>query len=379
MAKIIDSAGKGSAIDSTEHDSNFSTFAGKNQSITATSHTIDVDDQGEIIEYSNGSPIAVTLPAISTVSGSNINTDDFTVTLKNIGAGLVTVTRGSTDTFDNGDTSISLRQYESAQIQTDSTLGKWNVIFAGPNLLGVTSTVAELNILDSMTASQDEINYPLDKSAYAYIFDDMFDLDVMDAASGSGVLSTGTITSPNHSYTNAAGVIRFTMTASGLGTRFHPCRFNNRSGIITLEWKLAVVALGSGADDYVFRVGFSTTQLHSAAAINGAWFVYDSQGLGSTWYCTSDGASTAIPTDSGVTVSAGTMVKLKLIYDPSTPDVEFYINDSLVHTEATSTELPAANTDSFNAGMGIDATSSASDVDIDADYFMFNQVITGGR
>lgn len=131
MAKIIDSAGKGSAITAAEHDSNLSTFAGKNQSITATSHTIDVDDQGETIEYSNASPIAVTLPAISTVSGSNIHTDDFTVTLKNIGAGLVTVTRGGTDTFEDGSTSYTIAQYGSVTIQTDSTLGKWNIISRG--------------------------------------------------------------------------------------------------------------------------------------------------------------------------------------------------------------------------------------------------------
>jgi len=126
MAKIIDSAGKGAALDATDYDSNVSTLAGKNQAITATTHTITVSDQSETIEYSNASAIAVTLPTIASVSGSNIHTDDFSVTLKNIGAGAVTATRAGTDTFDDGSTSITLSQYDVVILQTDNSLTKWN-------------------------------------------------------------------------------------------------------------------------------------------------------------------------------------------------------------------------------------------------------------
>jgi len=128
MAKIIDRTGKGSAITAAEHDSNLSTLALKNQAITATSHTIDVDDQGEVLEYSNASPIAVTLPTIASISGTNIHTDDFSVTLKNIGAGLVTVTRGGTDTFEGGGTSITIQRGETVTIMTDSSLAIWNIL-----------------------------------------------------------------------------------------------------------------------------------------------------------------------------------------------------------------------------------------------------------
>jgi hypothetical protein len=103
-------------------------MCGINEAQTGTTHTIDVADQNKIIEYSNAASIAVTLPAITAVSGSNIHTDDFKVTFKNIGAGVVTVTRGSTDTFDDGSTSISLEQYEFVTIQTDNSLTKWNII-----------------------------------------------------------------------------------------------------------------------------------------------------------------------------------------------------------------------------------------------------------
>lgn len=128
MTKIIDVSGKGAEISASENDANLDSLSGINSPITATSHTIDVDDQNDTIEYLNASPIAVTLPAISTVSGANINTSDFTVTLKNVGAGAVTVTRGGTDTFEDASTEITLNQYDCVTIQTDSTLGKWNII-----------------------------------------------------------------------------------------------------------------------------------------------------------------------------------------------------------------------------------------------------------
>lgn len=128
MTKIIDRSGKGAAISAPENDANLSSLSGINAPITATTHTIDVDDQNDIIEYFNASAIAVTLPAISTVSLTFIHTDDFKVTLKNIGAGIVTITRASTNTFDDGSTTKTLAQYEWITIQTDSGLTKWNVI-----------------------------------------------------------------------------------------------------------------------------------------------------------------------------------------------------------------------------------------------------------
>jgi hypothetical protein len=157
MTKIIDRAGKGSDISAAENDANLSSLAGINAAITATSHTIDINDQNDTIEYSNASPIAVTLPSIASVTGANLHTDDFKVTLKNIGAGTVTVTRGSTDTFEDASTSIALLQYETVTIQTDSSLTKWNII-SPSNLNGVTATVAELNTLDGITSTVAELN-----------------------------------------------------------------------------------------------------------------------------------------------------------------------------------------------------------------------------
>jgi hypothetical protein len=157
MTKITDRTGKGSAINTAENDANLSSLSGINAPITATTHTIDINDQNDTIEYSNASAIAVTLPSIASVTGANLHTDDFKVTLKNIGAGTVTVTRGSTDTFEDASTSIALLQYETVTIQTDSSLTKWNII-SPSNLNGVTASVTEINTLVGNTLKTKVIN-----------------------------------------------------------------------------------------------------------------------------------------------------------------------------------------------------------------------------
>ena len=94
---------------------------------------------------------------IATIAAA-LHTDDFKVKLLNVGAGTVTATRGSTDTFLGGGTTLVLLQGEYATIQTDSTLAIWNIIDSGKNLLGITSSVAELNILDGVTSTAAELN-----------------------------------------------------------------------------------------------------------------------------------------------------------------------------------------------------------------------------
>lgn len=126
---LVTRQGAGASLTQAQGDTNWDTLNGINEAQTGTTHTIDHTDELKTIEYSNASPIAVTLTAISTIDSSNDSQiSDFKVTLKNIGAGLVTVTRGSTDTFEGGVTSITISQYESVTIQSDSTGAIWNII-----------------------------------------------------------------------------------------------------------------------------------------------------------------------------------------------------------------------------------------------------------
>lgn len=126
---LVTRQGSGALLTQAQGDTNWNTLNGINESIVATTHTIDHTDELKTIEYNNASSIAVTLTAISVIDGANDSQiSDFKVTLKNIGAGLVTITCGGTDTFDNGATSKTVAQYDSLTIQTDSTGSKWNVL-----------------------------------------------------------------------------------------------------------------------------------------------------------------------------------------------------------------------------------------------------------
>lgn len=135
MTKILDRAGLGVDISASQNDANLSSLAGINEAITAATHTIDVNDQNRTIEYNRGTAIAVTLPSIASVTGSNIHTDDFKVTLKNLGVGTVTATKASTDTFDDTTTAQVLKQFEWMTIQTDNSLGLWNIIARGKSTI----------------------------------------------------------------------------------------------------------------------------------------------------------------------------------------------------------------------------------------------------
>lgn len=127
MTKIIDVTGKGSAISASENDANLSSLAGINEDASLTTYTVTIDDQNRTIELTNAASKTVTLTAIATIR-SSLDTDDFKVTIINVGAGTATINRGSTDTFNGGGTSLSLLVGEYVTIQTDSTNAIWNII-----------------------------------------------------------------------------------------------------------------------------------------------------------------------------------------------------------------------------------------------------------
>ena len=126
---LVTRQGAGALLTQSQGDVNWDTLNGINEAQTGTTHTIDHTDELKTIEYSNASPIAVTLTAIATIDGANDSQiSDFKVTLKNIGAGLVTATCGGADTFDDGSTFVTISQYNSITIQTDSTGAIWNTV-----------------------------------------------------------------------------------------------------------------------------------------------------------------------------------------------------------------------------------------------------------
>jgi len=157
---LVTRQGAGALLTQAQGDTNWDTLNGINESVTGTSHTIDHTDENKTIEYSNVSPIAVTLTAISTLDGNNDSQiSDFLVVLKNIGAGLVTVTCGGSDTMEDGATSFTIPQYSTATIQTDSTGGKWNYITRSLGGLEGKSFASTDDVIDNFPAGTAMVFY----------------------------------------------------------------------------------------------------------------------------------------------------------------------------------------------------------------------------
>lgn len=122
---IVDRAGKGSALTSAQYDGNVNSMCGVVEEQTAATYTIAYTDQNKTIQFNRATAIAVTLPSAASIQAL-IDTGQWRVALKNIGAGDVTVT-GPAGTID-GATSFILSRYDSIVLQTDSAGTAWNII-----------------------------------------------------------------------------------------------------------------------------------------------------------------------------------------------------------------------------------------------------------
>jgi hypothetical protein len=110
---------------------------------SGTTYTISVDDYGKLVTFSNGSPVAVTLPQATGAFAT------FSVFVRNIGKGLVTITPTSS-TID-GNATLSLLFNQSATIVSNGTnyltigLNSARICLTGHLDLYVTTTGSDLN------------------------------------------------------------------------------------------------------------------------------------------------------------------------------------------------------------------------------------------
>ena len=125
MVAITTRAGKGAAIIESENDDNLKSLCGINEAKVGA-YEIVAANQNSTIECLNATTTTITLGLILDILDV-IDTPHFQVSIKNIGAGDITVTP-TTNTFDDGAITKTLAQYEWMTIQTDSTQGLWNVI-----------------------------------------------------------------------------------------------------------------------------------------------------------------------------------------------------------------------------------------------------------
>lgn len=145
---IVDRNSKGSALTQSEYDGNVSSMCGVVEEETGATHTIDHTDQNKTIQYNRGSAVAVTLTAAATIQ-SNIDTDNWKVTCKNIGAGAVTIT-GPASSID-GATTVVLEQYDSVTIQTDQAGTAFNIV--SRDMAAVVASSVDTSSVDTESVS----------------------------------------------------------------------------------------------------------------------------------------------------------------------------------------------------------------------------------
>ena len=122
---IVTSAGKGAALTAGDHDQNMKSLAGIVEEITGA-FTVDYQDQGKTILGNSISSIAVTLGTAASIAAAG-DTGTFQITFKTLNIGVMTITRGGTDTID-GATSISLKTNDSITLQTNDSNDSWKII-----------------------------------------------------------------------------------------------------------------------------------------------------------------------------------------------------------------------------------------------------------
>ena len=147
MSSYVTRAGKGSALTHGELDDRAIIVA----QTKAGAYTVVESDNRDTIEVS--ATATITLPDAATIAAAS-DTGDFQVTIKNL-SGTTTIARTTgADTIDGTAADITLIDFRSVTFKVNQAGDGYNIL-ADTSFLGgaVTSTAAELNIIDGDTAA----------------------------------------------------------------------------------------------------------------------------------------------------------------------------------------------------------------------------------
>ena len=207
--------------------------------------------------------------------------------------------------------------------------------------------------------------------------------------SATGIGSASRITGVYPNRINQQGVIQLATgtTASGagifrLGSTNTPTFFVG-SGAISYEVLINIETLSTLANRFVNIFGLYTGgSLVSSNNLIG--FIYDeggvfaSGGIGASpnWKCVTGNAGTRTSTDSTIAVTASAWTKLRIEINANATSVGFYINDTLVATNASN--IPATTTAMYFLN-AMQKTTGLTSVNMYADYLSFKQTFTTAR
>lgn len=127
---IVTRSGKAASLNGGDYDQNVNSLNGTTEQQIGTTYEVVYTDNGKTIELNNAA-MTCTLDAVADIhTAMDSGLSNFIIKIKNINAADADVVRSGTDTVD-GATSITLSQYESIIVQTDSTGGLWNILARG--------------------------------------------------------------------------------------------------------------------------------------------------------------------------------------------------------------------------------------------------------
>ena len=164
MTLIVDRAGSGAALTTSENDTNLDSLSGINVVETGTSLTIAATHQNDIVEFTNAGSVAVTLDLLATIIAA-IDTTDFKVTLINTGAGTVTITPNGSNSINTGAATIVLKTDEYVTLQNDNTNLIWNIINSSTTINGVILDASGNEILELFPVASAVNHYTIFNSA----------------------------------------------------------------------------------------------------------------------------------------------------------------------------------------------------------------------
>jgi hypothetical protein len=207
------------------------------------------------------------------------------------------------------------------------------------------------------------------------------------SAVGTGSAARITGVYPNR--TNQQGVIQLatgTLITGGasyrLGSGNTPTFFVG-NGAISYEVLINIETLSTLANRFVNVFGLYTGSSITTSN-NLISFIYDeggvfaSGGIGASpnWKCVTGNGGTRTSTDSTVAVTASAWTKLRIEINANATSVGFYINDTLVATNASN--IPATTTAMYFLN-GIQKTTGLTSINIYGDYFSLKQTFTTAR
>jgi hypothetical protein len=214
------------------------------------------------------------------------------------------------------------------------------------------------------------------------IFDDMISADTnttngtiqhgsslnwMNNLTGTGAASRNSVFGVD-STNNAIGVItvetgttttgRSALTLGDAQILFGYCSFS-------CEWRVAVSALATVAQNFKTYVGFFDNSTTAGEAVDGVYFKYDTA-VSPNWVLVTSNNSTRTSTISTVPIVVNTFAKLRIDVNTTGTSANFYINGSLVGT--VTTNIPTGAGRHTGLGWKIEKTAGTTNILAYMDY-----------